>query len=66
MGTFYEVADYVGPVDVGMALTNIEGLAPFGLRQVGPYPVLGPCAAQGGARHRAMGPPGLEPGTNGL
>ena len=43
MGAFYEEAGYVGHVDVGMALTNLEGSMPTPL---GRQPLLGPAAAE--------------------
>jgi len=42
MGALYEAADYTGSVDVGVALTGIEGAAPFGLHQWGDNKFSGP------------------------
>ena len=53
MGAFFEAAGYVGHVDVGMALTGIEGSMPYGLHQWGDNAYSGACAAADGARHRS-------------
>lgn len=42
MGALYEAAGYVGHVDVGMALTGIEGSLPYGLHQWGDNVYSGP------------------------
>jgi hypothetical protein len=42
MGAFYEAADYVGHVNVGVAVTGIEGAAPYGLHQWGDIKFSGP------------------------
>jgi hypothetical protein len=42
MGAFYEAAGYVGHVDVGMALTGIEGSMPYGPHQWGDNAYSGP------------------------
>ena len=42
MGAFYEEAGYVGHVDVGMALTNLEGSMPYGLHHWGDNRYSGP------------------------
>jgi hypothetical protein len=42
MGAFYEATGYVGHVDVGMALTNLEGSMPYGLHQWGDNRYSGP------------------------
>jgi hypothetical protein len=42
MGAFFETAGYVGHVDVGMALTGIEGSMPYGLHQWGDNGYSGP------------------------
>jgi hypothetical protein len=42
IGSFFEAAAYVGHVDVGMALTGIEGSMPYGLHQWGDNAYSGP------------------------
>jgi hypothetical protein len=43
IGALYEAAGYVGHVDVGMAVTGIEGAAPWGLHMWGDNLVFRPC-----------------------
>jgi hypothetical protein len=42
MGAFYDAADYVGHVDVGVAVTGIEGAVAFGLHHWGDQAFSGP------------------------
>jgi hypothetical protein len=42
MGALHERAGYVGAVDVGMAVTGIEGAAPYGRHQWGDTKFTGP------------------------
>jgi hypothetical protein len=42
MGAFYDAADYVSHVDVGVAVTGIEGSIPFGLHHWGGRGFSGP------------------------
>lgn len=42
MGALYENAGYVGHVDVGMALTNLEGSIPYGIHHWGDNRYAGP------------------------
>jgi len=42
MGALYEAAGYVGHVDVGMAVTGIEGALPYGIHQWGDNAFSGP------------------------
>lgn len=42
MGALYDAADYVGQVDVGAAVTGIEGAAPWGLHHWGENKFSGP------------------------
>jgi hypothetical protein len=42
MGALFEAAGYVGHVDVGMALTGVEGSMPYGLHQWGDNAYSGP------------------------
>jgi hypothetical protein len=42
MGAFFEAAGYIGSVDVGAAVTGIEGAAPYGLHMWGDNTFSGP------------------------